>query len=41
MSGTFTPYPPVLVVGNGLDELQSAIVKLKQGVSATKLVVTL
>jgi NADPH:quinone reductase-like Zn-dependent oxidoreductase len=40
-SGTFTPYPPSLVVGNGLDELQSAMLRLKQGMSATKLVVTL
>jgi len=39
--GSFVPAPKATVVGNGLDKLQGGFDKLKQGVSATKLVVTL
>ncbi len=39
--GSFKPMPKATVIGNGLDKLQGGFDKLKEGVSATKLVVTL
>lgn len=40
-SGKLQCYPPPLVVGKGLEHIQSALEKSKAGVSATKLVVEL
>ena len=40
-NGSFKPRPIPTVVGKGLEELQRGLDKLKAGVSATKLVVTL
>lgn len=40
-SGQFKPVPAPKVVGKGLDKLQEAMNQHKQGVSASKLVVTL
>jgi hypothetical protein len=37
----FKPMPKATVVGNGLESLQGGFDKLKQGVSATELVVSL
>jgi NADPH-dependent curcumin reductase CurA len=40
-SGQFVPAPKAVVVGTGLDKLQEAFTRLKQGVSAQKMVVRL
>ncbi|KAL9612464.1 MAG: hypothetical protein Q9167_002936 [Letrouitia subvulpina] len=40
-AGTFVPAPEPLIAGSGLDSLQGAVDLYKQGVSATKIVVTL
>ena len=40
-SGQFKPAPEPEVIGKGLDHLQAAVDKLRKGVSARKLVVTL
>ena len=39
--GSFKAMPKATVVGTGLESLQGGFDQLKQGVSATKLVVTL
>lgn len=39
--GSFRPAPKATVVGKGLESLQGGLDKLKEGVSATKLVVSL
>ena len=39
--GTFKPAPKPTIVGHGLENLQKAFDQLKDGVSATKLVVTI
>ena len=39
--GSFRPHPKPTIVGHGLEQLQGSLDKLKAGVSATKLVVTL
>jgi hypothetical protein len=40
-SGIYKPAPKAVVVGKGLESLQGALERLKAGVSATKIVVTL
>ncbi|KAI4212605.1 MAG: hypothetical protein LQ351_004677 [Letrouitia transgressa] len=40
-AGSFVPAPEPLIVGNGLESLQTAVDRYKQGISAAKLVVTL
>ena len=39
--GSFRPMPKATVVGKGLESLQAGFDRLKQGVSASKLVVSL
>jgi hypothetical protein len=39
--GSFRPMPKATVIGEGLDKLQGGFDRLKAGVSATKLVVSL
>ena len=39
--GKFIPAPPAEVVGNGVESLQQALAKMRNGVSAKKLVITL
>lgn len=39
--GSFKAMPKATVIGNGLESIQAGFDKLKQGVSATKLVVSL
>ena len=39
-SGTFRPAPPPRVAGTGLDRIPAALAALRQGVSASKIVVT-
>ena len=40
-SGAFRPAPPPHVAGNGLDHIAAALVTLRRGVSASKIVVTI
>jgi hypothetical protein len=39
--GSFKPMPKATVIGRGLESLQGGFDKLKQGISATKFVVSL
>lgn len=39
--GSFVPWPAPTVIGHGLEQIQDGLDRLKQGVSASKLVVTL